>query len=254
MSKAILKRLRAIEVEYGLTVLFACEAGSRIWGTHHDDSDYDVRFLYIYPLERYLELDEPNDSIEDKEGLKIECNGWELGKALRLLRKQNPSIIEWIHSPLTYVNQLEMKEQLLFLQESFYYKKPLLHHYLNMAKKNQSLLKKHKSNIKLYLNIIRPLLVCLWIMNTDRFPPIQMEELLNTSIGAEVRDRISQLISIKKSGQYENEELHPIIADWIQKQVDILTSQLTNMNQTFTFSSKDFTAELNRLYQSVILN
>ncbi|MBM7661901.1 putative nucleotidyltransferase [Bacillus mesophilus] len=254
MSKEISARLKTIEDEYGVSVIFACEAGSRIWGTDHHDSDYDVRFIYIYPLEKYLELDAPKDSIEDKKGFNIECAGWELGKALRLLRKQNPSIIEWLHSPITYVNRFNLKAQLTSLHQSFYDKKPLLHHYLNMAKTNQSLLNKQKTNLKLSLNIIRPLLVCNWMMNNDRFPPLKLEELLYMPMSTEIRDAISELLSIKRSGQDNIEQLHPLIDQWIQLQTEMLSHQLTTTNQTITFSSKEFTAELNRLYQSVIKN
>jgi len=46
----ILTRLSAIEAEYGVRVLYACESGSRGWGFASPDSDYDVRFIYVQPL------------------------------------------------------------------------------------------------------------------------------------------------------------------------------------------------------------
>ena len=47
-------RLSAIEVEYGVRVLYACESGSRGWGFASPDSDYDVRFIYVNQLPWYL--------------------------------------------------------------------------------------------------------------------------------------------------------------------------------------------------------
>ena len=43
-------RLEAIEADYGVRVLYACESGSRGWGFASPDSDYDVRFIYVHPL------------------------------------------------------------------------------------------------------------------------------------------------------------------------------------------------------------
>lgn len=38
-----------IELEEKVTVLYACESGSRAWGFESTDSDYDVRFILCVP-------------------------------------------------------------------------------------------------------------------------------------------------------------------------------------------------------------
>jgi hypothetical protein len=45
----IADRLDAIEAEHQVTVLYACESGSRAWGFPSADSDYDVRVVYVHP-------------------------------------------------------------------------------------------------------------------------------------------------------------------------------------------------------------
>ena len=46
MHQTILDNLSRIEEQYQVTILWACESGSRAWGFPSPDSDYDVRFIY----------------------------------------------------------------------------------------------------------------------------------------------------------------------------------------------------------------
>ena len=54
MKKEICATLTEIEKQHNVKILYACESGSRAWGFPSPDSDYDVRYLYIRPLESYL--------------------------------------------------------------------------------------------------------------------------------------------------------------------------------------------------------
>lgn len=45
MEVVIEAKLKEIERNHDVRVLFACEAGSRAWGTHNESSDYDVRYF-----------------------------------------------------------------------------------------------------------------------------------------------------------------------------------------------------------------
>ena len=83
-------------------VIYACESGSRAWGFESTDSDYDVRFIYTHPTEWYLHIMSGSDTIERPiEGL-LDVSGWDLKKALQLLRKSNPPLLEWLQSPIVY--------------------------------------------------------------------------------------------------------------------------------------------------------
>ncbi len=58
MQQLICSRLAEIEATENIRIVYACESGSRAWGFPSQDSDYDVRYIYIRPIEWYLSIDE----------------------------------------------------------------------------------------------------------------------------------------------------------------------------------------------------
>lgn len=54
MEDNIKQALREIESAENVRILYACGSGSRAWGFSSEDSDYDVRFLYVRPRDWYL--------------------------------------------------------------------------------------------------------------------------------------------------------------------------------------------------------
>ena len=47
------RKLKEIEERENIRVLHAAESGSRAWGIASPDSDYDVRFVYVRPMDFY---------------------------------------------------------------------------------------------------------------------------------------------------------------------------------------------------------
>ena len=64
MRATIEDRLAQIEVEEKVRIILAVESGSRAWGFHSPDSDYDVRFIYTRPIEWHYRLGKKRDVIE----------------------------------------------------------------------------------------------------------------------------------------------------------------------------------------------
>ena len=89
------EKLDEIEKKEHVKILHAVESGSRAWGFASPDSDYDVRFVYVRPMEDYLRLDEPRDVIEWQLDEVLDINGWDLKKALYQFAKGNATLFEW---------------------------------------------------------------------------------------------------------------------------------------------------------------
>lgn len=136
MRARVLQELDRIERERNVTVLYACESGSRAWGFASTDSDYDVRFVYVEKPDWFMQVDAPRDVIERPLDDELDVSGWELRKTLGLLRKSNPTLLEWLDSPLVYRQHVEATQPLRALAETFYSPPAARSHYLSMAKKN----------------------------------------------------------------------------------------------------------------------
>ncbi|MGD6831596.1 nucleotidyltransferase domain-containing protein [Sutcliffiella halmapala] len=135
MRESILAILSKVEEDHDVRILYACEAGSRSYGVENEKSDYDIRFIYIAPLRRYLSITPVDDTISYIQG-EWDIQGWDIQKALRLALKSNPSLYEWTHSPIIYRQDKELTEKLRTVAQKEFSKKTLVAHYTNMSKRN----------------------------------------------------------------------------------------------------------------------
>jgi predicted nucleotidyltransferase len=135
MLEVIREKLKEIEECENIKIIHCVESGSRAWGFASPDSDYDVRFIYIRPLEYYLRLDKTRDVIEWQLDDTLDINGWDLQKALRLLHKSNPTLFEWNNSPIVYKTTPEWA-RISAVIDRFFQKKAGLYHYLRAARNN----------------------------------------------------------------------------------------------------------------------
>ncbi len=195
----IRERLHGLERTHGVRVLHAIESGSRAWGFASPDSDYDGRFLYMHEPDWYMSVFEQRDvietPIEDEDGVVFDVNGWDLRKALRLLAKSNPVLIEWLQSPIVYAAAPEFADEMLTLAEQFYSPKSAHYHYFHMARKNfREHLLEERVRLKKYFYVIRPVLACTWIERGLGVPPMTLTSLLDGVLSSgNVREEILML-------------------------------------------------------------
>ena len=167
MREAILNTLSSIEADKDVTILHAVESGSRAWGFESPDSDWDVRFIYLEQGERYdsifsdwrdvIEHQSPVGKIVNNIPAKLDLDitGWDLRKALKLLYKGNPPLLEHFRSPIVY-KSLPSFNRVIDLMPILYSPKATLYHYFHMAKNNyREYLKGPEVWVKKYLYVLR---------------------------------------------------------------------------------------------------
>ncbi len=221
-------RLRAIEEEHDVRVLFAVESGSRAWGFPSPNSDYDVRFIYAHPREWYLSLDleERRDVIECEIVDDIDLSGWDIRKALKLFWQSNPSFVEWLHSPIVYRDEVGFADRARALLPDIYDVNKGVHHYWSMADKNyRGYLKAKLVPLKKYFYVLRPLLAIRWLERYRSPAPVEFERLRPLVADDETVDKeITRLLAKKQRS--EEKEFVPVMAelnDYIEKELSRLS-------------------------------
>lgn len=250
MRDKILDRLLQVEQEHGVRVLFAIESGSRAWGFASQDSDYDVRFIYAHPRDWYEVIDVENrrDVIEYPIIDEIDINGWDVRKALKLFAGSNPAFIEWIQSPITYVDNSCFRIQARFLLPSIYSPNAGYFHYRHMAKSNvRNYLSREEVPLKKYLYVMRALLAARYVVEHRLPPPLPILELLPLIESDDVRWEIESLIREKTSnGELGTGPQNRLLNAFIEHE---MSSEL-ELPKTSPSPSK--MSQLNSLFKSVL--
>ena len=152
-------KLAALAQQENLHFLLAVESGSRAWGFASPDSDYDVRALYIRPPAHYLCIDEGKDTFEFIEDEWFDVGAWDIRKALRLLRKSNAVLLEWLRSPIVYAADDAFLRDLNTIAPQYAQAAPLLHHYRGIARNALGAMDLHgEIRLKKWFYVLRPLL------------------------------------------------------------------------------------------------
>ena len=80
-------------------VIYRCQVGSKAFGLSNEQSDDDVRGIFLPPANRHWSLHEIPGQLEFNDGQDDEVY-WELEKFLRLALKANPNILETLWTPM----------------------------------------------------------------------------------------------------------------------------------------------------------
>jgi hypothetical protein len=94
--------LAALEADRGIEVVAARDLGSHAWNLADPDSDHDVAVAFRQPAVEYATLDGYVESVEAAPRPGLELSGWNVRRFGELLVDSNPTILEFLHSPLRY--------------------------------------------------------------------------------------------------------------------------------------------------------
>ena len=223
--KAILKD---IELKNNIKILFSVESGSRVWGMESKNSDYDVRFVFIRPINDYLKINKIDEVIIDKasctdfnftkkrglyarNGTELDFVGFDIYKFCKLLYDSNPTVIEWLMSSITYYGKIP--EALITYAEMNHNRKSLFMHYKGMCKKNYIKYLKSKNLVtyKKYLYSMRGLINAVYCEEfPTMLPPIKLEDTIwdlesrSKEIPKQILNNVKKLIKLKKQGKEKN--------------------------------------------------
>ena len=219
MKKNIVNKLKQIELEKGVEILYAVESGSRAWGFASPDSDYDIRFIYKHDLDYYLSLWEQTDIIEFMTEDDLDSSGWDLRKTVKLLAKSNAPLLEWIYSPVVYYENEAFMNQMRALAKDCFSPVACLHHYLGTTKNFMDVCEQEEVKLKSYFYALRTALAGKWIIENNTFPPVAFMDLLPIA-PQNIQEKIKELMQIKAN--QDESYLHPkevLITDFLKETV-----------------------------------
>lgn len=245
--KRVSDEIYQIEHIEGVSVLFAVEAGSRAWGFASPDSDFDVRFVYKRPVYDYLRLDKRKETIEWDAGDGYDMVGWDISKFLTLLRKSNPSAMEWLQCPRYVVNYPSRLHNIERLSSYYFSPKALASHYVGMAKENANeflrisngYVRDEPPMTKKYLYVVRALLSARYVCEWREMPYIELgmlvDEYSDRLRAAGVYDDVDDLIRRKRVGLSSDvHERLPKLDDWVMENLVAMDVKASRLERTPT--------------------
>jgi uncharacterized protein len=111
------QELGEIEEDLQTWIIYRCQVGSKAFGLSSENSDDDLRGIYLPPARLHWSLRHMPEQLESNDSEKDEVY-WELEKFLRLALKANPTVLETLWTPIVlYTN--EITEELLTIRNVF---------------------------------------------------------------------------------------------------------------------------------------
>lgn len=210
MREKIVNALETEAERHDCRILFAVESGSRAWGFVSPDSDYDVRAVYVKRLDWYLGLEEAKaDTWEAMLPGDIDLSAWDLRKALRQMLKCNCSLLEWIGSPIVYVDAGIMSRLAEFGRQAFN-PEHAVYHYASLfrhaiADKDED----GRISVKKLCYALRANAAAMWVIERKTMPPTGFQDLLaGIKISDALREAVNAMIRLKSEAR-EKERIVP---------------------------------------------
>lgn len=248
MEEKILKTLKEIEKENNVEIIFAADTGSRTLGYSNENSDYDIRFIYIQKSEKYFKLIEEIDMIQRKE-LNMDFLGFDFKKTLNLLKDSNVQIWQWLYSSKIYVAS-DYSEEIKKLSKEYFELKKFFHQYAGIISNNYKRKIKNQKEIKSKYYIIE-------LVRIASILKIEKEFKYDFSEGAEesyknLPENISKKLKLMVSERKEGKET--VVSDEeLNKYIELIIKDLQKKADKTAAIDKNI-EKINRFFYDIISN
>jgi uncharacterized protein len=253
IQDSIIFMLRELEKTNDVRVIFAVESGSRAWGFPSPDSDYDVRFVYARPSDWYLSITPGRDVIELPIENDLDVNGWDIRKALGLLIKPNPVLLEWLSSPIHYIWDDTCCGLLMALSRKIAHGHACLHHYLHLGSRQWDVYigRNERVNLKKYFYVVRPAMTIRWVrMYPDKVPPMNFQDLIaGIDTGEALGNALGELLQAKNCSKEMGEAPRIAVID------NFIKSEFAWAREAIKGTKPckhDFSVEANSVFRAII--
>jgi len=175
-----------------------------------------------------LTIDSKRDVIERPIHDVLDISGWDIRKALSLLRKSNPPFLEWMQSPIVYKEREDIAGLIREAMPEYYSPISCLYHYLHMADGNyRKYLKEDEVWIKKYLYVLRPVLACMWIEQDRGLVPTEFRKLVDALIHEPaLLSAVDELLALKRAGmESDRGPKIAVLSDFIDRHLQRLSAE-----------------------------
>jgi uncharacterized protein len=187
-------------------LIFCCESGSRSWGYASEDSDYDVRGIYVRDEIDYIYtlFGKGNDNgvIEKIEG-NYDIVLWDVRKVIEVyFQNINQMPVWWLTSDIVYFeNELGSTLKRFIVSKNDNVIDRIVAGYFGIImQKLKRIQMTPKRKVKHYIYIWRSILCANYAIRLQTSPPHNIHVLLSESKDEYIKGKIDTLLKIKREG------------------------------------------------------
>lgn len=206
MSTNILDMLRKIESDNNIEIIFACDIGSRALGYSTENSDYDIRFIYIQHSKKYLTIDKNkfNDTIKVSKD-NLDFLGHDIRKALNFCLTSNTALWDMLYSS-SIILETNLGNDIKSIAKKFFNKKALIKQYTANAysRYTKDIIHKDTVKIKTYALILVKLALAIAISRDNYNKDTILKANIANCFGVypkDVSNTLESLIKFRLSGK-----------------------------------------------------
>lgn len=205
MESEILKEIKELCDKHGVEPMYVFFTGSRAYGYHKEDSDFDILFVFKRPLADYFRVHPLPDEIKvaDKD-----VKGWDLRKFCSILCKSGWNAYEALHCRVAFpfVGHAMSFNHLQHLAKSgdFYEPMKVAKTMVGCSARDKAKYDVSEGNKKLkyFLSYARMIMSAIYCVVHKTYPPVHFLTLAHATLPEpEKYDFIKELVEARKEGK-----------------------------------------------------